>query len=743
MRRFIQVVLLTCLLLALAEPAGAEHRIALVIGNGAYKAAPLKNPVNDARDMAASLKRLGFDVTLLTDAGQQQMDAAVREFGLKLRQGGAGLFYYAGHGLQVAGENYLVPVNANIQTESDVRYTCLPAGMVLGKMEDARNDLNIIILDACRNNPFARSFRSTEQGLAKMDAPTGSLISYATAPGSVASDGQGKNGLFTQHLLRNMATPGLPITEVFMRVRQSVVAETKRKQVPWEASSLIGQFYFSGTAANQPPLPATVAAVSPVPATAPAKPLDLKAEKKRVAEEAARLRREQQELAQLQALGAEKDRLEAERQKVEQAKLLALAPRPKQPPQAQQAVPVHPESSLEGGYRLVGELFSYSPVEAMVQFAFDGTDLTGSASGHFGPHTFTGKVQEIELGKGVLQFVIVSKPVFMQERYYRFTCSVSPGFDTLTVVSVEARNADEPNFDGALRKLQSGHFVRVAQRPKQAPQAKAHAAQFAQLARAGLPDARAYFEQAVQARPNDADARAGLAIALVFSGREADAKYQFQRLSESGAQTAGVRLAKGLLLGLEGNADANYQLNRAQEEGADRALALLCQAVVADRKGEMERGQKLMESYAALVPEVERGEHVKILDKNLNLAGNMVGSFKWVMPPDYEGGYGKLDIVFRRAGSGLAAAATGKFWAFSGDITVQDVQLKGKTLMFTLKVYKVLFGSLDDASTYRFTCDLSGSLDVIPVPVVEWVPGRDGKFVTRRDYANTRLERQL
>ncbi|MDO9632911.1 MAG: caspase family protein, partial [Humidesulfovibrio sp.] len=173
MRRFIQVVLLTCLLLALAEPAGAERRIALVIGNGAYKAAPLKNPVNDARDMAASLKRLGFDVTLLTDAGQQQMDAAVREFGLKLRQGGAGLFYYAGHGLQVAGENYLVPVNANIQTESDVRYTCLPAGMVLGKMEDARNDLNIIILDACRNNPFARSFRSTEQGLAKMDAPTG------------------------------------------------------------------------------------------------------------------------------------------------------------------------------------------------------------------------------------------------------------------------------------------------------------------------------------------------------------------------------------------------------------------------------------------------------------------------------------------------------------------------------------------------------------------------------------------
>jgi hypothetical protein len=379
----------------------------------------------------------------------------------------------------------------------------------------------------------------------------------------------------------------------------------------------------------------------------------------------------------------------------------------------------------------------------MVQFAFDGTVLTGSASGHFGPHTFTGKVQEIELGKGVLQFVFVSKPVFMQERYYRFTCSVSPGFDTLTVVSVEARNADEPNFDGALRKLQSGHFVRVAQRPKQAPQAKAHAAQFAALARAGLPDARAYFEQAVQARADDAEARAGLVIALVFSGREADAKYQLQRLNESGVHATGVRLAKGLMLGMEGNADANYQFSRALEDGADRALVLFCQAVAADRKGEMEQGRKFIEAYAALVPEVERGEYAKALAKNLNLVANMVGSFKWVMPPDYEGGYGKLDITFTRAGSGLAAKATGKFWTFSGDITVQDVLLKGKTLMFTLKVYKVLFGSFDEASTYRFTCDLSDSLDVIPVPAVEWDQGRNGKFVLRRDYANTRLERQL
>jgi len=615
--RTLSLAMLPLLLVLLAAPAQAERRVALVIGNGAYPTAALKNPVNDAKDMAASLQRLGFEVVLLTNANQQQMDSSVREFGLKLRQGGAGLFYYAGHGLQVGGENYLVPVNANIQTESDVRYTCLPAGMVLGKMEDARNDLNIIILDACRNNPFARSFRSAEQGLAKMDAPTGSLISYATAPGSVASDGTGKNGLFTQHLLKNMATPNLSVEEMFKRVRQSVVADTNRKQVPWEASSLIGQFFFSGSSSEPQPLKPPAAAEAPK-SPAPATRMDLKAERKRIAEEAERLKREKQELAQYQALQADKDRQEVERQKLEQAKLLAMAPRPKQAP----------------------------PTAA------------------------------------------------------------------------------------------------PAAAPAAAPQPASHAAQFAQLARVGLPAARAYFEQAVQARPDDADARAGLAIAQAFSRSEADARYHLQRLNESNAQTAGARLAKGLLLGLEGNADAAYQLNRAQEDGADRALVLLCQAAAAERKGELERGRRLMEDYAGLVPESERGEYAKALAKSLNLVNNLVGSFKWVMPADYEGGYGKLDITFTRSGSGLAAKATGKFWAFSGEIVVQDVLVKGKTLMFTLKVYKVIFGSLDDPSTYRFTCDLSGSLDVLPVPAVEWVPGRDGKFVVRRDYANTRLERQ-
>ncbi len=240
-------LLISIALVLLCAPAQAERRTALVIGNAAYRTASLKNPANDARDMAATLKSLGFEVSLVTDATLQQMESAVREFGLKLRQGGVGLFYYAGHGVQVAGENYLVPVNAVIQSEGDVKFGALNAGLVLAKMEDAGNGLNVVILDACRSNPFARSFRSAEQGLAKMDAPTGSLIAYSTSPGKVASDGGGKNGLYTQHLLNNITTPGLSVEELFKRVRQGVAGDSARKQVPWEASSLIGQFSFAGS----------------------------------------------------------------------------------------------------------------------------------------------------------------------------------------------------------------------------------------------------------------------------------------------------------------------------------------------------------------------------------------------------------------------------------------------------------------------------------------------------------------
>ncbi len=266
-----RVFLLSALfVLALCGQALAEGRTALVIGNGAYPTAPLKNPVNDATDMAAALTRLGFRVTLLKNATMQQMEEAVREFGLALRKGGIGLFYFAGHGVQVAGENYLVPVNAVIQSEGDVKYGCLNAGLVLAKMEDAGNGPNVVVLDACRNNPFARSFRSAEAGLARMDAPTGSLIAYATAPGKVASDGEGRNGLYTQHLLRNIATPGLSISDLFMNVREGVVRDSGKKQVPWENTSLIGRFSLAGQPVALAPVPQAAPAPKPAPQAAPA-----------------------------------------------------------------------------------------------------------------------------------------------------------------------------------------------------------------------------------------------------------------------------------------------------------------------------------------------------------------------------------------------------------------------------------------------------------------------------------------
>ncbi|MCK5684427.1 caspase family protein, partial [bacterium] len=231
--------------------ADATTRTALVIGNGAYKSAPLKNPVNDAEDMANVLTESGFKVTLKINASQREMETAVRIFGKVLRKGGIGLFYYAGHGLQLNGINYLIPVDAQIETESDVKYETIDAGRILGKMEDAGNNMNIIILDACRNNPFARSFRTLDKGLAKMDAPTGSLIAYATAPGRLASDGDGRNGVYTKHLIRNIRNPDLKIEELFKNVRMAVVENTSKKQVPWESSSLMGTFYFKSRQPGQ------------------------------------------------------------------------------------------------------------------------------------------------------------------------------------------------------------------------------------------------------------------------------------------------------------------------------------------------------------------------------------------------------------------------------------------------------------------------------------------------------------
>jgi len=184
------------------EGMRGERRVALVIGNAAYPTSSLKNPVNDARAMAQALRELGFEVLARENVSQKDMRRAVIEFGDRLRNGGVGLFYYAGHGLQVAGRNYMVPVDATIKSESEVEVESVDVASVLARMETARNRLNIVVLDACRDNPFGRSFRSAARGLAAIDAPSGTLIAYATAPGKLARDGEGANGLYTAELLR-------------------------------------------------------------------------------------------------------------------------------------------------------------------------------------------------------------------------------------------------------------------------------------------------------------------------------------------------------------------------------------------------------------------------------------------------------------------------------------------------------------------------------------------------------------
>ncbi|MBF0224958.1 MAG: caspase family protein [Desulfobacterales bacterium] len=221
-----------------------KERVALVIGNSKYKNSPLTNPENDATDIAKELELCGFDVEYLINASQMKMEAAIRRFGVRLGNKCIGLFFFAGHGIQLNGRNYLIPVDAEIQREVDIKYKAVDVGLVLDEMHNANNGLNIVILDACRNNPFARSFRSTVNGLARIDAPTGTFIAYATEPGSVASDGDGRNSPFTKNLLIQIKEQGLPIEQVMKKVRREVMKETKNSQIPWDASSLTGDFYF-------------------------------------------------------------------------------------------------------------------------------------------------------------------------------------------------------------------------------------------------------------------------------------------------------------------------------------------------------------------------------------------------------------------------------------------------------------------------------------------------------------------
>jgi len=228
---------------------GVERRVALVIGNATYKINPLKNPVNDSTDMARSLRSVGFDVIEANNTTLAQIREVTRRFADKLGSSDVGLVYYSGHGVEVKGKNYLIPVNADIKREYEVVDQAFDASQFLEMMDNIRGPnnkrVNILIVDACRNNELQKSWRSTNNGLARMDAPGGTFISFATAPGRVAADGTGRNSPYTKHLLQALKQPNVPIEQVFKVVRRNVMEETKGEQIPWENSSLVGDFYFT------------------------------------------------------------------------------------------------------------------------------------------------------------------------------------------------------------------------------------------------------------------------------------------------------------------------------------------------------------------------------------------------------------------------------------------------------------------------------------------------------------------
>jgi len=222
-------------------------RLALVVGNAAYSVSPLANPANDAADVAAKLKKLGFEVILLTDKTKKQIEQALDYFNNNTKGYDVALFFYAGHAIQYRGKNYLIPVDADMREEGDIEYECTPIDRVLAKMEDSGYKLKIVALDACRNNPFARSWRSFSNtgGLSFMNAPVGTFIAYSTAPNEVAQDGKGRNSPYTAELLKKLDVKCLKIEDLFKQVRESVLKKTNGRQVPWDQSSIVGEFYFN------------------------------------------------------------------------------------------------------------------------------------------------------------------------------------------------------------------------------------------------------------------------------------------------------------------------------------------------------------------------------------------------------------------------------------------------------------------------------------------------------------------
>lgn len=263
---------LACLLAALfvSVPAVASDRLALVIGNGAYRnISALPNPINDARLMSRTLEDAGFRVTMITDADRATMERAVERFGEDLRAarpGTVALFHFAGHGLRSDGFNYLVPVNVNLRTEADIARETIAAEWIIERMK-APGVTSVMVLDACRNNPFDNRGPEFGDGLARMQAKDGNLIAYATGPGDIALDGTGSNSPYTAALARAIRNPDLDLQGVFERVRDEVVAATAGEQTPWETSDLDRAVFI------QPGFPQAPAEISTgAPPTKPAVP---------------------------------------------------------------------------------------------------------------------------------------------------------------------------------------------------------------------------------------------------------------------------------------------------------------------------------------------------------------------------------------------------------------------------------------------------------------------------------------
>jgi hypothetical protein len=256
--------------------AQKQPKVALVIGNANYEEDRLSNPVNDATDIAKALKELGFEVTLLQNQDLRSMEAAIDDFSRQLRKGGVGVFYYAGHGVQVEGENYLIPLKAKLLNEKDARYEAVALGKVLNAMEEARNQVNIIIIDACRDNPFYRRWRSSRRssnvrGLTAVSPPNGIIIVYATREGNIAADGRGqRNSPFTSALLENIKQPNIDVQLMFRRVSTAVKEKTNAAQQPWTEGNLEGgEFYLNPQSVTVSPIPNPSPSIAVVPTPKP------------------------------------------------------------------------------------------------------------------------------------------------------------------------------------------------------------------------------------------------------------------------------------------------------------------------------------------------------------------------------------------------------------------------------------------------------------------------------------------